>query len=404
MVIKNKQKKTEFWRNILVVFSQCFSLLMLLSWATVQQNIQAQDIMPDTTQKLAAIPHFSVSYDLRNCKNSFDMIWDYYRALGAQKNARIFDNAQQLRNGSAVGRFATYETIPNTEHFAQSLSSEHQTFAILIWRERKQERIYNFAVQRSLDIYDKQYYPFVVYEDFTFSIEQWNQQQITIGCDESQLFQDIPSSNIPQNDTNLNTPFSFKSQDSASADTSQLTFASLRIPKLKFSLRSQAIGQVQKNAPQTNFPLQAESTVFLPINGAKQLCQWQNIYGEQIIVPAQQLAGSSAWRFRNQNTLPYGLTRLKLYNWGKTPYPMAYTSYNNKNYAIFAGFANGYRLQYLPTKNQSIQIVGTVIFWLQSVPQLPPGLNQTNKNFQSPAYNAPVNCSTNAWRTTRTQK
>ncbi|MEM9424951.1 MAG: hypothetical protein AAF975_09225, partial [Spirochaetota bacterium] len=341
-----------------------WALAAIYTFYPLMSSLSAQEMSSAATDETA----FPNSYDLRGCKAGFEILWRYYRSLGegddaaadmssdiSSKSGRIFGNARQLREGTPlIGRFPSRQAIPRLPK--QLLGSNRQTFALILWRDKMQDRVYQFNVQRNIDVYGKYYYPFSVQEIFRFPWELWNRQKPNTGCDEAQLFQAIPAQVLSNTVRRRN-----------GRGTGNLqTFASLQIPPLQFIFRSQNAEVSQGEISQPNALGRADTTVLLPVNSAEQLCAWQYLHGERVIVPARQLAGSSAWRFRKQGKLPYGLTRLKIYysKRANRPYPLAYASYNQRNYAVLADFENGYRLQYLQS---GIQVSGTVLFWLESV-------------------------------------
>ncbi len=349
-----------------------------------QNSSQRPETHSGRTQKTRpGIANFDVSYDLRGCERGFPIVWRYYQALSAPEGGRAFTESGQLRKAArAAGRFPSREAIPELARISGQLGASSQIFAQLLWRDRHgKDRAYIFSVQRNLDVYGKFYYPFTVFEDHSFPWNAWqNRQGASPACEESGLFKAIPR--LPFQNSGLR--------------QRRLTFT--EEPHLRFIAR-----EVAPSVP----PPVADTTVLLAVDSAEQLCKWLLRHGERVLIPARQLGGSSAWRFQQQKQLPFGLTRLKLYRWGapQKPYPLAYVRYDAKGYALLASFEHGYRLRYLPTAPQnataqgnpdSIQVTGSVIFWLEAVQQLPGDLPDAAEDFTAAEYDFPADCTTNA--------
>ncbi len=170
-------------------------ILAITHVGILAQNEQTKKRTP-THNKMASA--FDISYDLRGCEASFEIIWQYYQNLAAQKglegkgHGKTFSDFQMLQTGKGLGRFASRQVIPNRMRFERNLGASKQTFAILLWRKRGRDRAFVFTVQRSLDPYGKNYYPFTIYESFAFPWPLWNKQNPKIRCDQALLWQSIP--------------------------------------------------------------------------------------------------------------------------------------------------------------------------------------------------------------------
>lgn len=279
--------------------------------------------------------------DLRSCEASFFRMLDFYHSLGDS-----FTSAETLyRFGRAQGRFNPNKPLPP---YAASLKlgGGFQVFRVVLIKDLGQTRQFVFEVQRKRDAYGADYYPFIVQESLSKSL----------GI-EGELG-DFPSSESCQAVPGLEASWTRENLHSWG-------FADF------FRSSGQDFVQLVAGGVQSEEPFVAN------VNRPVEVCEWLMSMGQPIVVPAKRLSGSFAYRFYQQGSLPFGLSRLAMYQQGVPlkPVTVAYLSYGGQSFALLSSFEDGYQISNVPRRNEKLlYIQASVIFWLERVDAIPEGL------------------------------
>ena len=105
-------------KQIYSFLKYCLPLLMVIITAELSAQKEQENKRPSKSNKI--VRNFDISYDLRACEDSFQIIWQYYQSLGAQKgpegSGRTFSDFWMLQTGKGIRAFCltASDTQPNS--------------------------------------------------------------------------------------------------------------------------------------------------------------------------------------------------------------------------------------------------------------------------------------------------